>query len=247
MRITCFCRKLLIALVGLLAWLPPQTFAAGIIAQEQIQIYASRATSSLLLLRGEGFQEVHQQRLDSDLSALADAMQHVDQPSAELTSTQAALVYQLHRGVNFGPSEEDMPWRYPQELSKSLREFLHAARQQPHAEQSELAAKIEYLSVQYLSRAYMGTFEIAREQPDTYLGQDERQLVPAIDSELAQLEKTNSPDALKLHARWEYLKEALNDMNSKSNTLQSVSGRAFAPITVDRHSRVLTQNWMALQ
>ncbi|WP_286975504.1 hypothetical protein [Pseudomonas sp.] len=247
MRLTSFYRKLLIAIVGFIAWLPPQTFAAEIIPQEQIQIYASRATSSLLLLRGEGFQEVHKQRLDNDLAALAAAMNQVEQPSAELTASHAALVTQLQNGVSYGPGDENVPWRYPEDLSKSLREFLHAARQQPSEAHSELPAKIEYLSVQYLSRSYMGTFEIAREQPDTYLGQDERQLVPDIDQELAKLAKTDTPAALKLHARWEYLKAALTDMNSKSNTLQSVSGRPFAPITVDRHSRVLTQNWMAMQ
>ena len=75
---------------------------------------------------------------------------------------------------------------------------------------------------------------------------DERLLVPAVDAELATLDAEPSPALAKLKVRWGYLKAALSDMNSKSNTLASVSGRPFAPTTVDRHSRAMTQQWMAL-
>lgn len=239
-------RKLVVWTLGLLASLSPLAFAEAVSPQEQVQVHASRATSSLLLLRGEGFQKVHQARLESDIQALAAALQSLPQPSEALRSSHRELVTQLRRGVSFGPNEDDVPWGYPQELSKALRDFLHAARQQPREGASELSAKVEYLAVQYLSRAYIGTFEIAREQPDTYLGQDERLLVPAVDAELATLDAEPSPALAKLKVRWGYLKAALSDMNSKSNTLASVSGRPFAPTTVDRHSRAMTQQWMAL-
>jgi hypothetical protein len=36
------------------------------------------------------------------------------------------------------------------------------------------------------------------------------------------------------------------DMNSGSNALASASGRAFAPTTVDRHTRSMTGQWMGL-
>lgn len=246
MRCKSLFRNLFIWTIGLLASLSPLAFAEAISPQEQVQVYASRATSSLLLLRGEGFQKSHQARLESDIQALASALQSLPQPSAVLRATHSELVTQLHRGVSFGPSEDNVPWGYPQELSKALRDFLHAARQQPREGASELSAKIEYLAVQYLSRSYIGTFEIAREQPDTYLGQDERLLVPAVDQELAALDAKANPAIGKLKVRWEYLKAALSDMNSQSNALASVSGRPFAPITVDRHSRALTQQWMAM-
>ncbi|HBX55826.1 MAG TPA: hypothetical protein DEH10_10645 [Pseudomonas sp.] len=246
MRFKSLLRHLFISTLGLLASLSPMAFAEAVTPQEQVQVYASRATSSLMLLRGEGFQKSHQARLDSDIQTLAAAMQSLPQPSDGLRSTHLELVTQLRRGVSFGPNEEDLPWGYAQELSKALRDFLHAARQQPRAGSSELSAKVEYLAVQYLSRSYMGSFEIAREQPDTYLGQDERLLVPAIDQELATLDNKADPSIGKLKVRWEYLKAALSDMNSKSNTLESVSGRPFAPITVDRHSRALTKQWMAM-
>ncbi|OEC33165.1 hypothetical protein A7D25_20380 [Pseudomonas sp. 21C1] len=239
-------RPLLGHLLGLLILLSPVAFAEAVSPQEQVQVFASRATSSLLLLRGEGFQKRHQARLEGDIEALASAVQDLPQASDTLRNSHQLLVTELRRGVSFGPSEDDMPWGYPQALSKALRDFLHEARQQPNTGGSELSAKIEYLAVQYLSRAYIGSFEIAREQPDTYLGQDERLLVPAIDAELAGLGDTDNPELTKLKVRWDYLKAALNDMNSKSNTLQSVSGRPFAPITVDRHTRSLTSQWMAM-
>jgi len=174
-------------------------------------------------------------------------MQSLAQGNAALTSAHQALVTQLRNGVSYGPGEENVPWRFPEDLSRALRDFLSAARALPGAEgQSELAAKIEYLSVQYLSRSYLGTFEIAREQPDTYLGQDERLLLPAIDKELQALPAQSDPQVVKLQTRWSYLRTALADMNSQSNTLQSVSGRPFAPITVDRHARAMTAQWMAM-
>lgn len=247
MRFKPLIRNVFIAFIGLLASLPPIAFGEALSPAEQVQVYASRATSSLLLLRGEGFQKAHEQRLESDLQALSGAMQAISQPSSSLLATHATLVTTLRNGVSYGPNEDNVPWGYPQELSKSLRDFLHEARQTSQGNTNELPAEVEYLAVQYLSRSYMGTFEIAREQPDTYLGQDERILLPKIDQQLAELGSSDDPAVAKLRSRWEYLKAALSDMNSKSNTLQSVSGRPFAPITVDRHSRTLTQNWMDRQ
>ena len=50
----------------------------------------------------------------------------------------------------------------------------------------------------------------------------------------------------KLQTRWKFLRAALMDMNSGSNALASASGRAFAPTTVDRHTRSMTGQWMGL-
>lgn len=246
MRNKPFFRHLFLCLFGTLACLAPLAFAAAVSPQEQIQVQASRATSSLMLLRGEGFQKKHLNTLEADLQALAGAIQSLPQGSDALRSAHQELVLQIRRGVAFGPKEEDLPWRYPEDLSKALLTVLHEARQLSPEGDSELAAKLEYLSVQYLSRSYLGSFEIAREQTDSYLGQDERKLVPAVDGELAALDAQANPDWRKVTVRWEYLKAALTDLNSQSNTLSSVSGRAFAPMTVYRHTRALTEQWMAL-
>lgn len=244
MRNTPFFRHVFLCLFGTLACLAPLAFAEAISPQEQVQVQASRATSSLMLLRGEGFQKKHLNTLEADLQALSGAVQSLPQGSAALHSAHQELVLQIRQGVAFGPNEADMPWRYPEALSKALLGVLHEARQLSPEGDSELAAKLEYLSVQYLSRSYMGNFEVPREQINSYLGQDERKLVPSVDGELAALAAT---DLSKLKVRWDYLKAALTDLNSQSNTLQSTSGRAFAPMTVYRHTRSLTQQWMAMQ
>ncbi|HEX5843151.1 MAG TPA: hypothetical protein VFY62_11760 [Pseudomonas sp.] len=243
MRIKSLFRNLIIWSVGL-AGLAPLAFAEAVSPHEQVQVQASRVTSSLMLLRGEGFQKKHQEALESDLQALAGAVQGLPQASDALRSAHQELVVQIRRGVAFGPGEEDMPWRYPEELSKALLGVLDETRKLAAAGDSELAAKLEYLSVQYLSRSYFGNFEIAREQVDTYLGQDERKLVPAIDGQLAAL--SGNGELVKLKTRWEYLKAALNDLNSQSSALASASGRPFAPITVHRHTRSFTEQWMAM-
>ena len=167
-----------------------QTFTA----LESMQIHANRATSSLLLYRGEGFQKAHLARMESDLKALADAINSFPGASSELRELHQTLQATLREGAGFGRKEDDVPWGWPLQMSKALRDFLTAVRSQQGADvRAELPAKVEYLTVQYLSRAYVGSFETAREQPDTYLGQDERRLVPSIDEQLAALVRASKP------------------------------------------------------
>ena len=220
--------------------------AAPMSAIDQVQLYANRATVSLLLLRGEGFQQAHLNRLQQDIADLQAATREAVQNDPALQPLSEKLVKQLQAGVAYGPDEDKMPWRYPEDLAQSLRDLLTHASQQPSADpNAELPAKVEYLAVQYLSRSYIGNFEIAREQPEHYLGQDERRLVPTIDEELARLD-SQDPQLNKLKMRWKYLRSALLDMNSQSNALTSNSGRAFAPTTVDRHARALSNQWISL-
>ncbi|WP_434091857.1 hypothetical protein [Pseudomonas subflava] len=234
-------------ILGVMAAVSAVAQAAAMTAAEQVQVFASRATSSLLLVRGEGFQEEHRQRLEKDIADLETAAQAAMSGSSEIPGLTNQLVTQLRRGVSFGPNEENMPWEYPQDLAKSLRELLTVARNVPNADPSgELPAKVEYLAVQYLSRSYIGSFEIAREQTENYVGQDERVLVPQIDKELGALDAKGNPAVAKLKTRWKFLRAALMDMNSGSNALASASGRAFAPTTVDRHTRSMTGQWMSL-
>ncbi|WP_043312041.1 hypothetical protein [Pseudomonas sp. ML96] len=233
--------------LGIMAALSTMAQAAAMTAAEQVQVYASRATSSLLLVRGEGFQEEHLQRLEKDIADLETASQAAMSASSEIPGLTNKLVTQLRLGVSFGPKEDDMPWDYPQDLAQSLRELLTVARAVPNADPlGELPAQVEYLAVQYLSRSYVGSFEIAREQTDNYVGQDERTLVPKIDKELGGMDGKSNPALAKLQTRWKFLRAALMDMNSGSNTLASTSGRAFAPTTVDRHARSMTAQWISL-
>jgi len=243
-------RKWIWLLVLLIGWLPAllnPAQAQGFTALESMQVHANRATSSLLLYRGEGFQQAHLKRLESDLSALNTALRNHPGSNDELRALHQVLQDTLREGAGFGYAEDDVPWGWTLQMSKALRDFLSAARSQQGADgQAELPAKVEYLTVQYLSRAYVGSFETAREQPDTYLGQDERRLVPSIDEQLAALDDTADPAVTRLKTRWSFLKIALEDMNSGNNSFNTASGRAFAPIMVDRHARSLSDQWMAL-
>ena len=69
--------------------------------------------------------------------------------------------------------------------------------------------------------------------------------MPAIDAQLAELDGKRDPLLAKLKTRWDFLRVALQDMNSASNNLTTASGRPFAPIMVDRHTRSLSDQWMA--
>lgn len=247
MRCKPLVRNILIWAFGLLASLALPTAAEALTPQEQMQIYACRATSSLLLYRGEGFQASYAQRVDTDLAALAAALQSSQQVSDELRKTHQELVTQILRGVSFGPNEEDVPWAYQRELGKALRDFLLSAHALTgNTAKDELPVKIEYLSVQYLFRSYIGSFELAREHSEQYQGQDERALVPDIDIQLVELNDKDNPAIGKIKTRWGYLKVALNDMNSGVTAMTSSSGRPFAPIMVDRHTRTLTEQLMSL-
>ncbi len=238
---------MVILLAGWFPALLDSAQAQSFSALQSMQIHASRATSSHLLYRGEGFQKAHLARMESDLRALASTVDSYAASSPELRQFHQTLQATLSEGAGFGYSETDVPWNWPLQMSKALRDFLTAVRSHQGADVSaELPAKVEYLTVQYLSRAYVGSFETAREQPDTYLGQDERRLVPSIDEQLAQLDGNANPAIAKLKTRWDFLKVALEDMNSGNNSFNTASGRPFAPIMVDRHARSLSDQWMAL-
>lgn len=218
---------------------------------QSMQVNACRALGSLMLLRGEGFQEVHANQLKADLAALDAAVKGYTKADDGLRKAYQELLGQVRAGTTYGPREEDLPWTYSKDLSRALRDFLGQVERfvPPPAKPGELPlwqlpARVEYLAVQYLGRAYLGGLEIAREAPQSYLGQDESVLLPLIDKDIGRLPPGDAEK--KLHTRWNYLGTALGDMNSKSNALVSTSGRPWAPIIVERHARELTDQLMRL-
>lgn len=241
-------KKIRVWIAGMILGLSPLGFAFAAAPLELLQINASRAVGSLAMYRGEGMQKLHSARVESDLAAFASAFQGTQEPSEELKAAYQELVKQVRLGMTYGPEEDDMPWGYVADLSQALRVLLMqahaAAKSSPEA---LVPVQIEYLAMQYLYRSYLGSFETARDRTDIYVGQDERTMLPEIDAVLAKMDAKADPAIAKLKTRWTYLRSALNDMNSQSNTLESASGRAFAPITVSRHSRTLTDGWVNLQ
>lgn len=240
-------KKIRLWIVGMILGLSPLGFASAATPLELVQINASRAVGSLAMYRGEGMQKMHATRLDTDLSALSSAFQGTQEPSDALQAAYKELVKQVRLGTTFGPEEDDVPWGYVADLSQALRVFLIEANASANSSPEALVpVQIEYLAMQYLYRSYLGSFETARDQPDIYVGQDERSMLPQVDAVMAKLDDKADPAVAKLKTRWVYLRSALSDMNSQSNALESASGRAFAPITVARHSRTLTESWVSL-
>ncbi|MOA25366.1 hypothetical protein D3C78_1460850 [compost metagenome] len=98
----------------------------------------------------------------------------------------------------------------------------------------------------YLGRSYIGNLEIAREQPDKYYGQDESVLVPQVDKEIQQLSAQDAAALRKLQSRWKYLQSALSDLDSKTNSPVTLSGRPWAPITVARNARAISMQLLQI-
>ena len=82
---------ILVMLPGFTEAAPPETISA----LQNLQIHANRATSSLLLYRGEGFQKAHLLRLEDDIRALNAALLNVANPTSALRESHQALQARL--------------------------------------------------------------------------------------------------------------------------------------------------------
>lgn len=244
-------RGFMLCCFGLFALAAQANLPSEELQLQTLQVYTCRSINSLLLLRGEGFQETHSAQLEKDLATLDNAIKGYPKADDALKKAHEAFVTQIRNGVSYGPKEEDLPWRYNQDLSRSLRDLLNQIERFVPASADasqiplwELPVRVEYLATQYLGRTYMSGLELAREQPQEYLGQDESVLVPLLSQRIGQL--PDSDATKKLRTRWEYLSKALLDMNSKSNALVSASGRPWAPIIVDRNARAVSGQLMLI-
>ena len=90
---------------------------------QAMQVDACRALGSLMLLRGEGFQENHANQLKADLAALDAAVKSYAKADDGLRKAHQALLAQIQAGTTYGPKEEDLPWTYLPDLSRALRDF----------------------------------------------------------------------------------------------------------------------------
>lgn len=244
-------RGFMLCCFGLFALAAQANLPSEELQLQTLQVYTCRSINSLLLLRGEGFQETHAAQLEKDLATLDNAVKGYPKADDALRKAHAEFVTQIRNGVSYGPKEEDLPWRYNQDLSRSLRElltqverFVPASADANQIPLWELPVRVEYLATQYLGRAYISGLELSREQPQEYLGQDESVLVPLLTQRIDQL--PDSDATKKLRTRWEYLSKALLDMNSKSNSGVSASGRPWAPIIVDRNARAVSGQLMLI-
>ncbi len=76
-------------------------------ALQQLQVQACRAVGSLLLLRGEGFQEQHAAQLEKDLASLDRALAAA--PRVLLRQGEKTLVARIREGAAYGPAKRTCP------------------------------------------------------------------------------------------------------------------------------------------
>ena len=206
---------------------------------QNMQIHANRATSSLLLYRGEGFRSTPA-ALEDDLRAL-NAADAGTQPHQRITRKPSGTAGPASRRCELRHRRDDMPWGFPLQMSKALRDFLTAVRQQGADSEPNCRPRSNTLPC----NTSAAPISAPSKSPRTagYLPRRDERHGAAIDAQLAELDGKRArcwpQDPLG------FLRVALQDMNSASNNLTTASGRPFAPIMVDRHTRSLSDQWMA--
>lgn len=223
----------------LLAGLLRSVSAEGMTPVEDLQLQACRATSSLLLLHGEGFRDKHLEQLEGDTQAFKQAMRELAPSSETLQDKHRELLDQLRSGLGSAKAGKPLSTEQIAALGSALREFLGETRAQPGGHPpAELPVQIEYLAVQYLSRAYGSPFPRRQRPTINYIGQDEDQLIASIDAQLQALAEPRTPGIEKLLQRWKYLQAALRGSTGEA--------RPLAPLVVSHHARALTDQWLEL-
>ena len=236
--------------LALLVHLP----ARAAVQLEWLQLAACRTTGSLMLLRGEGLQAAHRQAFEQQRDGLqnayaqlpVDARQRLHQPYRQLLESLAA-------GLSFGPREDDLPWQYPEQLSRALVTLLERAdalQQGPRQSPLGTALRLEYFATLYLGQAYLGYFDITPGPEARYPNQSGEQLLASLDQDLRRslplLDRPGLDRARKAQAEWAYLRAALADFDSAGRARLGHSGKPLVPLVVSRYSRNLSERLLAL-
>ncbi|WP_430461532.1 hypothetical protein ACQUQU_01780 [Thalassolituus sp. LLYu03] len=184
--------------------------------------------SDVILFRGEQFNGEYLSRFRDEEHRTRTNVGH-----SELSRHTNDLLNYLTLVVDM-KHDELFPWKMTSEVSARITPILLLMPEMPVTD-ADIARLIAYLNMQYVFRAYVGTYELPRELNMSYLSWDETDLVPVIDKYL-----TSGDEAR--YARWNFLKKSFLDMNSANATLVTVSGRPYAPVVVDFHSRALIRD-----
>lgn len=236
--------------LALLIHMPAQATAQ----LELLQLAACRTTNSFMLLRGEGQQPSHRQRFEQDRAALQAAFTQLSAERRQaLKLPYQQLLERLAAGQGFGPSEDDLPWHYPEQLSRALIQLLEAATAQegtPLDSPLGTALKLEFLATLYLGQAYLGYFDVTPTPDAHYPNQSGEQVLATLDREMSHslplLERQASTQARKVQAEWRYLRAALADFDSAGRARLGYSGKPLVPLVVSRYSRHLSERLLAL-
>ncbi|WP_394559920.1 hypothetical protein [Aquipseudomonas alcaligenes] len=247
-------RVVRLLLIGCALALSLSARAQESLALELLQLDACRSVGSFLRLRGEGLQAEHLERVRRDSAQLqADFESLPEAQRGQLREPYGRLLASLDEGLSFGPAEEDVPWRYPEQLSRALVDLLKGAEAlDGGVEDSPLmvATKLELLSAQYAAQAYLGYFEATPGADVSYLSRSEQQLLGELDAAMAtllpQLAARADDQGRRAGADWRYLRMALGDFDRTGRARLGRSGRPLAPLMVGRHARGMSERLQTL-
>lgn len=247
-------RALRLLLIGCALVLSLPLQAQGNVQLELLQLNACRSVGSFLSLRGEGLQPEHLQVLLRDTEQLQASFAAIDPAQHEsLRQPYARLLASLEEGLSYGPSEDDLPWRYPEQLSRALVDLLRAADgldEGSHGGPLMSAIKLELLGAQYAAQAYLGYFEATPGADGSYLSLGEQQLLVELDTAMAvalpQLAQSSPDQGRRAQADWRYLRMALDDFDRAGRARLGRSGRPLAPLMVGRHTRGMSERLVQL-
>ena len=246
-------RRFLLPLASLLlAWL--MHLPAHAAALERLQLAACRTTSSFMMLRGEGQQASHRQRFEQEHAGLQNAyLQLTPEQRQVLQQPYLQLLARFDQGLGFGPREDDLPWQYPEQLSRALVTLLETASsagEQPAPSPLRSALTLEFFTSLYLGQAYLGYFDITPAPDARFPNQSGEQLLASLDQDmqhqLPALQQQSPTEARKVQAEWRYLRAALADFDSAGRARLGHSGKPLVPLVVSRYSHSLSERLLAL-
>ena len=220
---------------------------------ERLQLAACRTTSSFMLLRGEGQQMGHLQRFEQERAGLQNAyLQLPPEQRQRLQPLYLQLLERLEQGLAFGPREDDLPWQYPEQLSRALVALLETASttsEQPAGAPLRSALTLEFFTSLYLGQAYLGYFDITPAPDARFPNQSGEQLLANLDQDmqhqLPAMQQQTPAEARKVQAEWRYLRAALADFDSAGRARLGHSGKPLVPLVVSRYSRNLSDRLLA--
>jgi len=247
-------RALRLLLIGCALVLSLPLQAQANVSLELLQLHACRSVGSFLSLRGEGQQPEHLQALRRDTAQLQASFDDLEGALREpLQEPYARLLATLQEGLTYGPSEDDLPWRYPQQLSRALVDLLRAADGLDDGARDGLlmsAIKLELLGAHYAAQAYLGYFEATPGADGSYVSQGEQQLLAELDAAMAmavpQLAQRAPDQGRRARADWRYLHMAFDDFDRAGRARLGRSGRPLAPLMVGRHTRGMSERLVQL-
>lgn len=250
--------------LGLFSSQSPAAIDISLQHLQQGEVALFRAGTDLFMHRGEGRTQEQALQVESDLKALSQHLNELQQlplsPLAQqaLTATQPLLVNfdsQVRQTLAYAPSEADLPWEANFEYSKAqyalwmALQDVASALEQTHGSSLTAADKlllklpgeVQSLATRYVARAYIGDIETPAEQQQLYIAQDIDLLAKSVNTDLLTLqgllpEAADQAKLKQIELRWQFIYARLLDY--KNN---------MTPLMIERHAADVATRLVALE